>query len=89
MSSNKAGRVLVAVALAAALGLAVPVEAFDGRGAQLGLLERLTAWFVETWMTSTEEPQADDASTSPTTPTEDEDDPEGCRDYSACVDPNG
>ena len=89
MSSNKAGRVLVAVALVVALGLAVPVEAFDGRGAQLGPLERLTAWIVEAWMASTEEPRTDDTGTNPTTPTEDDDDPEGCRDYTACVDPNG
>jgi len=95
MSSNKSGRVLVAAALAAALFLAVPAQAMEARGALLGPLERLAAWFVEAWAldglaggdatTRTDSP--DDTET--TLPTDD-DDPEGCRgDYTACIDPNG
>jgi hypothetical protein len=90
MSSNKSGRVLVAATLAAALFLAVPVEAIDGRGVPPGPLERLAAWFVETWMSDGLAAGTDDSHIEPTPPTEDEDDPEGCRgDYTGCVDPNG
>jgi hypothetical protein len=94
MSSNKAGRVLVVAALAAALFLAVPVQAMDGRGASPGLLERLAAWCVETWggLTGGTEPATPpaDPQAPSTQPTNGEGDPEGCRgDYTACIDPNG
>lgn len=97
MSSNKAGRVLVAATLAAALFLAVPVQAIDGRGAALGPLERLVAWFVETWLsaeladaTDTAEREGESGESQPPPPVEDEEeDPGGCRDYTGCVDPNG
>lgn len=103
MSSNKSGRVLVAAALAAALFLAVPVQATDGRGAALGPLEGLVAWFVETWFaetwlsaesgdaTGSAEPETGSDESQTTTPVEDEEDPAGCRagDYTMCVDPNG
>lgn len=93
MSSNKSGRVLVAAALAAALFLAVPAQAMEPRGSLLGPLERLAAWFVETWaldgLTDGDAARTD-TQTETTSPTEDEDDPEGCRgDYTACIDPNG
>lgn len=97
MSSKKSGRVLVAAALVAALFLAVPVTAGDGPvgdgpGAPQGLVERLAAWFFETWMADGlaggGNPATDD-SQSTTTNTTDDEDPEGCRDYAACVDPNG
>lgn len=84
MSSNKSVRVVVATALVAALCLAVPAAALDGRGTQLGLMERLTAWIVETFSGATT-----DDSQAPTPHTDGEGDPEGCRDYTACVDPNG
>jgi hypothetical protein len=88
MSSNKSVRVVVAAVLVAALFLAVPAAALDGRGASLGLMERLAAWLVATF--SGESPAATDDSQSPATRTTDgEGDPEGCRDYTACVDPNG
>lgn len=96
MSSNKAGRVLVAAALAAALFLAVPVQAIDGRGAALGSLERLVAWFVETWLTAGLAADATDSAghnteTQPPPPVEEEEeeDPQGCHEYTVCVDPNG
>lgn len=96
MSSNKSGRVLVAATLAAALFLAVPVEANDGRGALLGPLERLVAWFVETMSdglaggAGTGGTDSAHTGSGSTTPAEDDDDPEGCRgDYTGCVDPNG
>ena len=93
MSSNKSGRVVVAAALVAALFLAVPVAASDGPGEPMGFMERLAAWFVETWMTDDlaggSNPAQTDDSQSTTTNTTDDEDPEGCRDYSACVDPNG
>jgi hypothetical protein len=92
MSSNKSGRVLVAATLVAALFLAVPVEAIDGRGAPLGPLERLAAWFVETWMSDGLAGGTDPATRTdePASPTEEDEDPEGCRgDYTGCVDPNG
>jgi hypothetical protein len=95
MSSNKAGRVLVAAALAAALFLAVPVQAMDGRGAPPGFVERLTAWFVETWdglIGGAPATRLDDTQAPSTQSTigGGEGDPEGCRgDYTACVDPNG
>ena len=93
MLSNKSGRVVVAAALVAALFLAVPVAASDGSRAPLGLMERLAAWFVETWMADglaggSNPPQTDDSQSTTTNSTDDED-PEGCRDYTACVDPNG
>ena len=98
MSSNKSGRVLVAATLAAALFLAVPVQAIDGRGAALGPLERLAAWFVGTWL-STElgtatgpVGQGMEPPPPPPPPVEEEEgeeDPGVCRDYTACVDPNG
>ena len=97
MFSNKSGRVLVAAVLAAALCLAVPAQAADGRGFSPGPLERLTAWFVKTWLSVafTEGATATtlDASQTPPPPPPppaDDEDPEGCRgDYTACVDPNG
>jgi hypothetical protein len=96
MSSNKSGRVLVAAALTAALCLAVPAQAADARGFSPGPLERLTAWFVETWLSvaftdGATATTADDSQTPPPPPppADDEGDPEGCRDYTACVDPNG
>lgn len=105
MSSNKSGRVLVAAVLAAALCLAMPAGAMEGREAALGALERLAAWFVETWMSAgladgtdaatREAGSGDDASrdAEPPTPVEEDDDPDGCRvesvQYSGCIDPNG
>jgi hypothetical protein len=93
MSSNKSMRVLVAAALVAALFLAVPAAALDGRGAPLSLMERLAAWFVETFsdeLAGGTGPAATDDPQSPTAHgTNGEGDPEGCRDYSACIDPNG
>ena len=88
MSSNKSGRVLVAAALAAALFLAVPAGAFDGREAPQGPLERLVAWFVETWMSAGTNTVPQNPPNPPNPPGEG--DPEGCRnDYTACIDPNG
>jgi hypothetical protein len=90
MSSNRSGRVLVAATLAAALFLAVPVQAIDGRGAALGSLERLVAWFVETWLSAELTMESQPPPPPPPVEEEDEEDPEGCRgDYTACVDPNG
>lgn len=90
MSSNKSGRVLAAAALVAALCLAVPVAASEGPGASLGWLERLESWITAALTGSatgaTDPAGADDSSTSLTTG---EGDPEGCRDYTACIDPNG
>jgi hypothetical protein len=91
MSSNKSVRVLVAAALVAALFLAVPAAALDGRGTPLGLMERLAAWFVETFsddLAGGANPATTTDTQSPTVRTTD-DDPEGCRDYTGCVDPNG
>lgn len=88
MSSNKSGRVLVAAVLAASLSLTLagPAEAAGGREVAQGPLERLTAWFAGLWMPETA--PLDGATQTP--PTEEDEDPEGCRgDYSACVDPNG
>jgi hypothetical protein len=94
MSSNKSGRILVAATLAAALFLAVPVQAIDGRGAALGPLERLVAWFVETWLsaetagaTATAEQQGESGESQPPPPDDEEEHPRNC--YTACVDPNG
>ena len=98
MLSNKSGRVLIAAALVAALFLAVPVAAgqgpaSEGDGAPQGLVERLAAWFFETWLADGRagggNAQGQDDSQSTTTHTTGDEDPEGCRDYSACLDPNG
>lgn len=99
MSSNKSGRVLAVATLAAALFLAVPAQAIDGRGTPLGFLERLTAWFVEIWMPADAAggaggrgaaALANDPQPPVPHPTDGEGDPEGCRgDYTACIDPNG
>ena len=100
MSSKKSGRVLVAATLAAALFLAVPVQAIEGRGAALGPLERLIAWFTETWLSAElgnatgpvgqgTESQPPPPPPPPIEEDEEEEDPGACRDYTACVDPNG
>ncbi len=91
MSSNRSGRVLVAAALVAALFLAVPAGANDGREVPQGPLGRLAAWFGEIWL-SAGLPGGMPQNPPPTVPPgeeDDDDDPEGCRDYTACIDPNG
>jgi hypothetical protein len=90
MTSNKSGRVLVAATLAAALFLAVPAQANDGRWAPQGALERLAAWFVETWLSGEPAGGTDDSQAPTPHTTDGEGDPEGCRgEYTACIDPNG
>ena len=96
MSSKKSGRVLVAATLAAALFLAVPVQAIDGRGAALGSLERLAAWLMETWLFAEignpigpAEQGTESQPPPPPVEEEEEEDPGSCRDYTGCVDPNG
>lgn len=90
MSSNTSGRVLVAAVVAAALclSLAGPAQAAGERGISPGPLERLATWFAGLWMADAV--PSESSSQTTTSPTEGDEDPEGCRgDYSACLDPNG
>jgi len=49
MFSSKSKRILVAVALAASLGGAIPAEAADWGGSPADLLDRLAAWAFNIW----------------------------------------
>lgn len=60
MISGKAGRLLVAVALAATFFLALPAEAADGRGGSPGFLEQLITWMAGGWDGLMQTTQADE-----------------------------
>lgn len=90
MSKDKLWRLLATTACLVALVPAPPAEALGGPTASPGLLERLVSWAAESWILEASE--IEDAITgdlSGLPPPLDDEDPDVCRDYAVCVDPNG